>query len=76
MWTEKYNKLTREFIFADFLEALRFTNRVGRAAEKLGHHPEIYLTWGLVKIETTTHEAGNKITQKDRDLANIIDKIK
>jgi 4a-hydroxytetrahydrobiopterin dehydratase len=76
MWTEYNNKLQKEFIFKDFLEALRFTNRVARIAEKIQHHPEIYLTWGLVQIETTTHESGNIITEKDRNLSRLIDKIK
>jgi 4a-hydroxytetrahydrobiopterin dehydratase len=47
--------LKKEFKFKDFREALAFTNKVGELAEKLGHHPDIYLTWGEVKLTIWTH---------------------
>ena len=36
-------KLSHEFKFKNFKEALAFTNKVGELAEKLQHHPDIYL---------------------------------
>src|SRR5713226_5958527 len=35
--------LEKEFRFANFREALDFTNRVGELAEEQGHHPDIHL---------------------------------
>lgn len=48
--------LERTFSFPDFESALSFTNEVGALAERVNHHPDIYLTWGEVKITIWTHE--------------------
>ena len=56
-WTiEQEYHLTRTFSFPDFAEALAFTNRVGAIAEEQGHHPDIHLAWGKVKVEVWTHK--------------------
>jgi len=48
--------LEREFSFKDFALALSFTNKVGMLAEDEGHHPDIYLAWGKVKLTLWTHK--------------------
>ena len=48
--------LEKEFTFKNFREALDFTNRVGELAEEIGHHPDIYLAWGKVKLTIWTHK--------------------
>jgi 4a-hydroxytetrahydrobiopterin dehydratase len=48
--------LEKVFGFKNFREALDFTNRVGELAEELGHHPDIYLAWGKVKLTVWTHK--------------------
>lgn len=48
--------IQRTFSFKDFKEALAFTNKVGEIAEKEGHHPDIFLSWGKVKIVLWTHK--------------------
>ena len=48
--------LEREYKFKNFREALDFTNRVGELAEEVGHHPDIYLAWGKVKLTLWTHK--------------------
>jgi 4a-hydroxytetrahydrobiopterin dehydratase len=48
--------LEKEFKFLDFREALDFTNQVGQLAEAQGHHPDIYLAWGRVKLDIWTHK--------------------
>lgn len=64
--------LEKEFTFPNFADALAFVNRVGAVAEELDHHPDIYLAWGKVRIQTWTHVA-NGLTRKDFVLANKID---
>ena len=73
-WTVKNNKLIREFIFSDYKEALKFVNFIGEIAEKENHHPDIFLSFGKVKIELFTHDT-NSITDKDVNLSREIDKI-
>lgn len=68
-------KLQKEFLFAGFAEALKFVQKVGKQAEKENHHPDIHIYFKKVVIETTSHDKGNKITEKDTKLAEQIDKI-
>lgn len=75
MWKEENNKLSRTFTFADFSEAFAFMTRVALAAEKMDHHPTWSNTWNTVKIELSTHDAGNRVTDKDRKLAAAIDQL-
>lgn len=72
-WITKDNKLTKEFLFNDFIEAFAFLTKVAIAAEKQNHHPEIYNVYNKVIISLQTHDAGNIITEKDYTLANTID---
>ena len=48
--------LEKEYIFADFRQALDFTVKVVEVAENQGHHPDIYLAWGKVKLTIWTHK--------------------
>ncbi len=48
--------IEKEYSFPNFVKALDFTNRVGALAEKEGHHPDIYLSYGKVKIQLWTHK--------------------
>ncbi len=48
----------REFKFPDFKSALDFVNRIGDAAEREGHHPDITLSWGKVGVTLFTHKIG------------------
>jgi len=48
--------LEREFTFDDFRQALDFVNEVGELAEEQGHHPDIYLSYGKVRIQLWTHK--------------------
>ena len=73
MWEKKDNSLYRKFSFEDFSEAFSFMTRVALAAEKMDHHPKWTNVWNTVEIWLSTHSAGNKVTEKDRDLAQKID---
>jgi 4a-hydroxytetrahydrobiopterin dehydratase len=48
--------LERQFKFEDFRQALDFVNEVGKLAEEQGHHPDIYLSYGKVRIQLWTHK--------------------
>lgn len=75
MWQEKNNKLESKFEFRDFVQAFSFMTRVAFAAEKMNHHPEWSNVWNKVMISLSTHDAGDIITDKDKKLAEAIDKI-
>ncbi|MBS0627587.1 MAG: 4a-hydroxytetrahydrobiopterin dehydratase [Verrucomicrobia bacterium] len=46
----------KTYTFKNFKEALSFVNRIGELAEKEGHHPDIYLSWGKVMLTIWTHK--------------------
>ncbi len=76
MWQEKENALYKKFEFANFNETFGFISRVALVAEKMDHHPKWTNVWNTVEIWLSTHDAGNKVTSKDKDLAAAIDGIK
>jgi 4a-hydroxytetrahydrobiopterin dehydratase len=67
--------LRKEFISHDFKEAFSFLRRVAFIAEKMNHHPKIINLYNRVELELNTHDAGNKITDKDLKLSQFIDEI-
>ena len=75
MWTEKENKLYRKFKFKDFSEAFAFMTRVALEAEKMDHHPLWTNVYNTVEIWLSTHDAGDVVTKKDKDLAKKIDSL-
>ena len=75
MWKEENNKLYRKFEFADFSAAFAFMTRVALEAEKMNHHPLWTNVWNTVEIWLSTHDAGDVVTDKDRKLAQRIDKL-
>ncbi len=66
--------LEKEYEFRNFREALDFTNRVGDLAESQGHHPDIWLSWGKVKLTICTHKV-NGLTESDFILAAKADQL-
>lgn len=75
MWTEENNALYRKFVFADFVSAFAFMTKVAIAAEKMNHHPKWTNVYNTVEIWLNTHDAGNIVTDKDRQLAQQIDHL-
>jgi len=75
MWKEKDNSLNRNFEFKDFSEAFAFMTRVALIAEKQNHHPNWTNVYNKVEMHLNTHDAGDKVTEKDHKLAKAIDKL-
>lgn len=66
--------LEKEFLFKNFRKALFYTNQVGELAEIEGHHPDIYLAWGKVKLSIWTHKVDG-LTESDFILAAKCDSL-
>lgn len=73
MFVEKDNKLKATFEFESFIEAFSFMTKVAIIAEKMNHHPTWTNTYNQVEIELTTHDQGDVVTDKDRNLAKEIE---
>ncbi|MGA2659634.1 MAG: 4a-hydroxytetrahydrobiopterin dehydratase [Verrucomicrobiota bacterium] len=67
--------LEKGYSFKNFREALDFTNRIGALAEAQGHHPDIYLAWGKVKVTIWTHKVDG-LTESDFVFAAKVDTLR
>ena len=67
-------KLKKKFTFPNYRQCFAFVSEVAMLAEKKNHHPEIILDYGKVTIFLISHDV-QKITERDLELANQIDKI-
>ena len=67
-------RLVREFRFRDFAWALQFVNRIGALAEEEGHHPELLLGYGRVRVEMWTHKIDG-LTESDFILVAKVDRL-
>jgi 4a-hydroxytetrahydrobiopterin dehydratase len=74
-WIEEDNTLKKSFEFSDFKEAFGFMTQVALLAEKADHHPFWTNVYNKVSIELSTHDAGDVVTDKDRSLAEAIDRL-
>lgn len=73
-YDETRDALTRQFVFADFVEAFGFMTRVAILAEKADHHPEWSNIYNRVDVLLTTHDAGG-LSARDVALATAMDAL-
>ena len=66
--------LEKEYKFKNFREALDYTNKVGELAEAQGHHPDILLMWGKVRLTIWTHKIDG-LTESDFIFAAKADRL-
>lgn len=73
-WRFEDGKLSREFVFADFIAAIGFMMRAAMWAECLNHHPEWQNVYRTVVVELVTHDAGG-VTALDVELATKMNEL-
>lgn len=73
-WCLDGDRLYRQFLFSDFIEAFGFMSQVAMLAERMNHHPEWSNVYNRVQIHLTTHDAGG-ISDRDFGLARQIDAL-
>ena len=74
-WTVVDNRrLEKEYKFKNFAQGLDFVNKIGSLAQIQGHHPDVYLTWGRVKLIIWTHKI-NGLHKNDFIFASKADEM-
>ena len=73
-WRHFDGKLCREYVFANFVDAIGFIDRSAVWAETWNHHPEWSNVYNLVRVELWTHDAGG-ITALDVQLAQKMNEL-
>ncbi|HTO03002.1 MAG TPA: 4a-hydroxytetrahydrobiopterin dehydratase [Opitutus sp.] len=74
-WEFTDNALVKTFKFGSFREALSFMVRAGFEAEALNHHPDWTNVYNRLVVRLNTHDAGDKVTAKDVELAKRFEGI-
>ena len=70
---EAGKKLAKRFKVKNFVQAVDFVNRITPVAEEQGHHPDLYVRWGEVRVSLWTH-AIDGLTESDFVMAAKIDR--
>jgi 4a-hydroxytetrahydrobiopterin dehydratase len=73
-WEKYGNSLRREFKFDDFSGAVDFVNRLTPVANEMNHHPDLFISWGLVRASLISHSE-HGITETDFELAKKLDEL-
>ena len=73
-WVIEGNSIVKQIDLLDFREAIWFINKIAEIAEKENHHPDLYLSYNVLKIMLKTHSS-DTITEKDFAVAEKIDQI-
>ena len=71
---ENDTKLIKSFKVKDWVAAVDFVNRISPVAEAEGHHPDLYVRWGEVRVYLWTHKI-NGLTESDFYMAAKIDRV-
>jgi 4a-hydroxytetrahydrobiopterin dehydratase len=71
---EGHPELARTFRFKGFMPGVRLVDAIADLAEAEGHHPDLHLSYGSLRVELWTHAAGG-LTENDFILAAKMDRI-
>lgn len=74
-WEWKNDALKKSFKFGSFKESMGFMVRLAFEAESMNHHPELTNMYDTVDVSLATHDAGDKVTAKDVELARRIESL-
>ncbi len=73
-WGREGEAITKAFENSDFVGSVEFVRRIAGAAEEIGHHPDLAISWSEVRVSITSHSAGG-LTASDFELAARIDAL-
>lgn len=75
IYDKEKQTIAKKFKFKNFVESMKFVNKIAEIAEDEGHHPDILINWNKVTLTLTTH-AAKGLTENDFIVAAKIDKLK
>lgn len=74
-WVYVGGTISKTYEFPQYLAGVAFASAVGVLCEGFDHHPDMTIGYRKVRVELTTHDAGNAVTQKDIDVALAIENL-
>lgn len=73
-WQQREQTIVYTHQFKNFIESVNFVQCLVEPAERLGHHPDLMISYNTVTITLTTHDAGG-LTYLDFKVAQAIDQV-
>ncbi len=74
-WNGSTLGIERTLTFAAFADAMAYMHACMPAIERLDHHPEWSNVYNRVTIRLRTHDAGDRVTATDIELARALSGI-
>jgi 4a-hydroxytetrahydrobiopterin dehydratase len=74
-WTNNENSLEKTYRFDTFESAMDFMQQAALIISETDHHPTWTNTYNQIHVSLSTHDAGNKVTEKDWTLAHALDTL-
>jgi 4a-hydroxytetrahydrobiopterin dehydratase len=73
-WRLRGKRISRTFVFEDFVQVIEFVNRLAKLAEDMNHHPDMAIQYNRLQLTITTHDEGG-LTTRDFMLARKINEM-
>jgi len=71
-WEHKSDAIVKRYQFKEFIDGIRFVDRIAEIAEGIDHHPDIAINYTRITFSCSTNDQGG-ITDKDFTLANQVE---
>ena len=73
-WKYADKKISKTFKFTQYMDGIKFVNKMAELAETSNHHPDITIGWCKIDVTIFSHDMGG-VTTKCVNLATSIDLI-
>lgn len=73
-WRREGDAITKSFERDDFVGSVEFVRSLVEPAERMGHHPDLAISWSTVEVTITSHSEGG-LTANDFELASKVDEL-
>lgn len=71
-WSYQNGQITKAYDFESYATGLAFASTVGFMADKLDHHPDLFIGYRKVRVSLNTHDVDG-ISELDFELAGRIE---
>jgi 4a-hydroxytetrahydrobiopterin dehydratase len=72
-WERKGEAIAKQYAFKEFMDGIRFINRIAEIAEQMDHHPDMTINYRRITFTLSTHDQGG-VTEKDVKLGEAIER--
>lgn len=74
-WFFVNDKISKQFVFPSFKEAVEFVSHLALFCDKVDHHPDIHIYYKKIVFESQRFSVGGKVTERDFTVAKEIERL-